>query len=606
MAKEITIDMLAETSKPVQKPIEEINDTVEVTETVMSGEQNVQEKPSVEISNTNAQTKPNNGVKMGTGKIDRSKMKPMSASEMAQQLIKDGVMEPKKDETEEHPVMQNAFDALTETIKERERNIDNLLETMRDNAEEDRKKKEFGLDDDYDDEDEDTGNSDIESELERQQNYSSDDSNKKSSKVKDDFDFDDDDDPKPVKKEEEKKPVEFDDEDDDDEDEEDSSNLNSDIAELDGLLKATNTSSSDNDTEDDDTDIPETPRGPENDREMIEKFKKSFKGVKIIRDPIDLSKFTISDKPESNKLILKSIESSEAVRRADWALYHTQRSMTFKECSGPELDALRKIMENANDVNRVKASLEFIYSHVYDSNKPPFEEWTKLIRTEDVDNMYFGIYKACYADSNLIPRTCNKCGKTSLIETAIDKMPVYGRIGDDPVKIKKEFNRILNQDSTTAINPFKSELLQISDEYVVAFSPASLYSTFILYSTLDADVTERFAETLNTMSYIDKFFHIDRENSTLRPIKVKEYKDDLNKSVRSKLRVYSDVLNTLSTDQYNAFMSKLNTLVGLSKIHYIMPKCVCPECGEEIPEAEVDSMLNLLFIRAQLARIVSL
>ena len=605
MPKEITLDMLAETSKPVQKPEEEVNEVVEVSETVESTEQKAQEKPSSEVPKPNPKDNSKIGPKMGVGgKIDK-KMKPMDASQMAQQLIKDGVMEAKKDETEEHPIVQNAFTALEDTIKEREKNIDNLLETMQENAEEDKLNKELGMEDDDDDSDEKSDNNiedDLEAELERQQNYSSDkkseDSKKKSVKEEleslDELDFDDDDEdeekPEPKK---ESKPVEV-----KKEPEDEDPDLASDDAELDTLIKEID---ADDPTSEDDT--TET----ESDKAALDRYKKAFKSVKIIRDPIDLSKFTISDTPESNKFILKNIKSSENLRRADWVLYHTQRSMTFKECNGPELETLRRVMENGNDTNRIKASLEFIYNHIYDANKPTFEDWTKLIRTEDVDSMYYGIYKACYSDSNLMARTCSGCGKTSLINIPIEDMVVYGTPTDDQDKIKKKFNKIFSQDTTTPVDPFKSELMQISDEYVVAYSPASLFSTFIMYSTLNPEVTERFAETLNTMSYIDKFFYIDRENSTLKPIKVKEYKDDLNKSVLSKLKVYKGILDTLNNDQYNVFMSSLNKFVMLPKISYIMPKCVCPECGREISESPIEgSMLNMLFTRAQLARIVNL
>ena len=602
MPKEVTLDMLAESSKPVQKPIEEINnnnEVVDVTETVDSGERNAQEKPSVDVPKENTKGGPNIGPKMGT--VGKTKMKPMDASQMAQQLIKDGVLEAKKDDTEEHPIVQNAFNSLSDTINERKKNIDNLLETMKNNAEEDKLNREFGIEDDDDDDEETTTNDkssddtsededDLESELERQQNYSPEEPKKVEKREPEKLDFDDDDD------------------EDDDDLEEDKPKKNdsrdSEDAELDDLINELDTDDDDNNSSDSDDDE-DNPTGVGQDD--VERYKKSFKSIKIIRNPIDLSKFSISDTPESNQFILKNITSSKNLRLADWALYHTKRSVTFKECSGPELEALRRVMENGNDITRIRSSLEFIYNHIQDANKPPFEAWTKLIRTEDVDSMYYGIYKASYSDANLIMRTCPSCNKSSLIEVPVEDMVVYGNPTDDHEKIKRRFKKIFNQDSTTKINPFKSELLQISDDYVVAYTPASLYSTFIMYSTLDAELTEKYAETLNIMSYIDRFFFIDRDNNELKPIKIKEYKDNLNKSVKAKLKIYQTILNTLNNDQYNVFMSTLNKFVSTPKINYITPKCVCPECGEEIPEAPVEgSMLNLLFTRAQLARIVSL
>ena len=42
------------------------------------------------------------------------------------------------------------------------------------------------------------------------------------------------------------------------------------------------------------------------------------------------------------------------------------------------------------------------------------------------------------------------------------------------------------------------------------------------------------------------------------------------------------------------------------EVTYIYPEDTCPECGSTLPEEEIDSMLNVLFTRAQLAQIKSL
>ena len=337
--------------------------------------------------------------------------------------------------------------------------------------------------------------------------------------------------------------------------------------------------------------------------EVRERFKEQLNEIKITKDPIDFNTFSIRRKPVSSSLILSAIQNSRVVKKADWVLFETKRSMRFTECSGPELDTLRKSIDNSNAINGVIDSLKFIYNHVDDANKPGFEAWCKLIRTEDIESMYFGIYKACYSDTNLIPRLCANdiCKKTSLIDTKIDDMVKYA---DDDVK--KKFESIKSSDTTTNEDSFKSTLLQISDDVVISYSAPTLYSTFIQFSTLKPEITQKYNEILNTMAYIDGFFSIDRKNRELVPIQIKEYPGNINKTILSKLKVYTEILKSLSNDQYNILTAKLNNLMQAPKITYVYPKVKCPECGKDINEEPIDSMLQLLFTRAQLVQIKSL
>ena len=351
-----------------------------------------------------------------------------------------------------------------------------------------------------------------------------------------------------------------------------------------------------------DDDIPET-------REEIEaKFRKMFENTKIIRDPVDLSKFKIRKKPVGSAYILNDIQNKRNVKKADWGLYYTHRAERYYECAGPELDNLRKTMGASNNINSVIASIRFIYDHVDDANKPDFDSWCKIHRTEDLNSQYFGIYRATYNDTNLIARTCvnPKCKKTSLIETNIDDMVVYGQPNDDHDAIKKEFISICNGDTTTEVNPFKATLMQISDDFAVAYTPASLYTTFIQYSTLKDTFTAKYSDLLEMLAHVDTFFYIDRHSGEIIPIAIKEYPDNLTKTVMSRIQTFSGILNTLTLDQYNAFNEKMDRVLQPAKINYRFPKVICPECGKEIPEAPIDGMLQMLFMRAQLARIKSL
>lgn len=371
---------------------------------------------------------------------------------------------------------------------------------------------------------------------------------------------------------------------------------NSSDDDLDSLMK---------DLELEDSKLDDKSEDNETDDQRKERFKESLQSVKIARDPIDLSRFKIRKTPTSSSSILNSINNkNQQFKKADWALYYTKRSVTFIESRGPELEALRKTISNSNSINGVIASLRFVYEHIVDANKPPFEAWCKTIRTEDIESLYFGLYRACYADANLVARACigdNGCKKTSLIDTDIITMIKF-----DNDEVKEKFYSILNRDTTTDNIDVESELIQISDDFVISCAMPTLYSTFIQYATLKSEVIDKYSDILNTMAYIDGFYSIDRDTMELVPISIKEYPNNLNKTVLSKLKVYTDILKTLTNDQYNVLTTKLNNIIQDSKITYIYPETTCPECGVTIPEENIGSVLNLLFTRAQLVQIKSL
>lgn len=337
-------------------------------------------------------------------------------------------------------------------------------------------------------------------------------------------------------------------------------------------------------------------------KEIRARLRKKLNNVNVTTKPIDFAKFTIRKEAISSSLILNTLSNNKSLKTATWPLIYSGRNMTFTECSGPELDTLRKNIGNGNDMNGVIETLKFIYNHTVDANKPKFESWCKLIRTEDVESMYYGIYKACYSDTNLIARVCQneECKKTVLIDTDIDAMVKYRND-----KVKKKFEDLKRMDSTTESNKFKSTLLQISDDLVISYSAPTLYSTFIQYSTLRSEITEKYGDILSTMAYIDGFYSIDRKTNQLIPIKIKDYPTNLNKTILARLKVYTDILKSLTSDQYVLMTSKLMTLGNPEEydVTYVYPEEKCTECGSTIPEEPVQSMLNLLFLRAQLVQI---
>ena len=560
--------------------------------------------------------------------------KKFSPSEVADTLTKAGVMEKKEEVITETPLVENAFASMNKTLQEKKDWINNvMMPIVEENAREMALEAEFGTDvlEETDKTEEfindvttNNDTDDIFKELEDDE-----DTDDGITKPEDLFgDLDDDDDPYtgPAQEYEHQKKIEeqaertykFDqpeetngkepikEEPKKEEKKSDKESrlvvnedfMDSDQGSLDELMKDLDLEDSMNIVDDED----ETPE------EIREKFKETLKDMKITSDPIDFNKFKIRKQAVNSNFVLSTLKNNRTVKKADWALYHTKKSVTFLECSGPELDTLRKNISTANGVNGVITSLRFVYDHIEDANKPSFEQWTKLIRTEDIESMYYGIYRACYSNSNLIARVCSSdlCKKTSLIDTNIDDMVVYGEDTDNRDKIKEEFNNILSKDTTTESNSFESTLMQISDNIVISYSLATLYSTFIQFATLSETITNQYGDLLNVLAYIDGFFSIDRNTMELVPIDIKEYPGHLNKTIINRLKVFTGILKSLTNDQYNVMMAKLSNIIQNPKITYVYPKVTCPECGAEIEQEPVDSMLNLLFTRAQLAQIKSL
>ena len=505
--------------------------------------------------------------------------------------------EPSEEGTKPPIIVENAFKAMDERLAESKRFIsEEMMPIVEENAREMAMEKELG--EAPKDEDNDLIDNDIEDA----------EDNREEAPVEevpeDDFGFEDDD-QEPVKEVAKEKPaikeqpkVEAKIEEDITE-----QDITSDISDIDSLINDLNKEEDDFTVEDTDTE--------ESVEEARERFKETLnEEIKITKNEFDISEFTIDKNPISSSVILNSINKNKTTKKADWVLLGTGRSIRMEEGTGPELDALRKTIDNSNNLNGVIASLKMVYEHIVDANKPSFETWCKTTKTEDLESIYFAYYLACYGDVNLVGRTCpdpktNKgvgCSKTSIINT-----PVKSMVKFKDKETEERFNTLLQQDTTTSgNNAIKSKMIIASDDIAISYSDPTLYTTFIQFSTLPPNIVDKYSDLLNSLAYINGFYAIDKVNKKFKPIAVKVYPNNLNKTILSKLKVYLEVLKTLTNDQYNVLTAKLNNLIQESKISYIYPKTTCPECGAEIPEEEVQSVLSLLFTRAQLAQVKSL
>ena len=336
----------------------------------------------------------------------------------------------------------------------------------------------------------------------------------------------------------------------------------------------------------------------EEDKKRIDFMKTEIKSmIKPIKKSIDLSNFQISSKPVSISKILNNAADTSK-KTADWVMYRSGKSFSMTELSGTEIDKFNPNRSGRNNLNLYKERYSILYKHLIDDNKPAtFEAWLKSIAWFDNDDLFFGAYKATFQDTNIVPYECNECKHNFMQNIPIDKMVKYPND-----EVKNNVQKILNKD-TTGDTSYKAKLTQVSDNLAFAIKTPSVYSVVMETAVLDNDFVERYAELLNTISYIDNIFYIDEANQTINPIYYKPDPKDFAQTTKRKIVTYAKMLGQLSSDQMQTISSEIMKIEGTddTTITYVQPEVICPKCGAKIAEVAVDP-INLLFIRHQLVR----
>ena len=83
------------------------------------------------------------------------------------------------------------------------------------------------------------------------------------------------------------------------------------------------------------------------------------------------------------------------------------------------------------------------------------------------------------------------------------------------------------------------------------------------------------------------------------------FADNAQKTVRSKLQKYTNVLNTLSVDEFGVIKAYITELAE-NKIgmHYVYPSIDCPKCQTPTEEQEARAE-DLVFTRYQLGALTT-
>ena len=317
---------------------------------------------------------------------------------------------------------------------------------------------------------------------------------------------------------------------------------------------------------------------------------------------VDLNQFKIADSAVSIKSAIKFTKTDQNPNTANWGLFNTHIPIIMEEFKGQELAKLTG-GDDMTTYNRNRQVYRLIYDHDQSESKPDsFTKWLKEISVRDNDHLYMAIYKACYSGANYIPYNCTKCGHVFVTDDIPIKEMIKFETPEDEQRAMDLVSSVLREPV-----PLKSELVQISEHYVMEFRDPSLYNMFIETAILNDDFLKQNIELVNYMSYISNIYIIDRKTNQLIPINLSKYDKDIAKEVNTKIRRYSKILKELSDDEINKIEAKISNLMTEEdiKVNYVLPKQVCPRCGEVIEE-EVTNARDLVFTRHQLGRMATM
>ena len=124
-------------------------------------------------------------------------------------------------------------------------------------------------------------------------------------------------------------------------------------------------------------------------------------------------------------------------------------------------------------------------------------------------------------------------------------------------------------------------------------------------SYLDDNFIIKYNDMIALATCVEQIFFIDRNANELKPIAVKEYKNDPKKTLKAKIITLAKIMKELTSDQYQLVKIYVEKLTGVeSEITFKIPAINCPKCGKEIEESEY-SAAQMVFIRHHLASLVN-
>lgn len=328
--------------------------------------------------------------------------------------------------------------------------------------------------------------------------------------------------------------------------------------------------------------------------------------VKITKG-IDLGTFKIRKTPIS---ITKALAQTtpkvvETETVASWVLPETKNVFTMSGLTGQEIASIDPEENRMTALEFYRNKFSIIYNHIKGEKPSSLEAWMKTIYAGDYAHLIFGVYRATFGNSNHIAMQCantakdkdgkNVCGKVFMYTPDIESM-----INHKTEKSKALFKELMLRGDGIYSDEVEANLVQISDNYVVALKRPSLYTIFIENSIFSEAERQKHTKLLATTSYIDSIYLINTETQSLIPIDLKPDPNSIANTVKRKLAAYIKIFKQLTPDQYSylrVVVAKIDSDEPESE--YVLPDAVCPHCGT-IVKSTPHSPLNMLFTRHRL------
>lgn len=334
----------------------------------------------------------------------------------------------------------------------------------------------------------------------------------------------------------------------------------------------------------------------DDDEKMLEELRNAVKeNMPSIKNRINLRNFKIGSTPvAASKLAGFSIKD---VNQADWILPNAKRVIEVRGLSGPELFAMNPQNSTKNRINTFRQIYSIIYRHIVSKKPKSFDEWLKVTRFSDIDHIYAALHRATFMDSNFTHYECPDCKHVFIKDHKWEDMVVYS---DE--KTKKQMEALYNS-GDTSIADYEVELTQISDDYVIGLKDPSVWNMVMETSALSEEFLNKYEDLLDTMSFIDSIYVINRDSQTLDPVDFGYDAENPAKSTARKITILSDIIRTLSSDAYFDLRNKIATkFVSSTALSYQIPAADCPKCKHHFDPERVDAM-QLLFTRHQLGAV---
>lgn len=362
------------------------------------------------------------------------------------------------------------------------------------------------------------------------------------------------------------------------------------------------------DDEEDNIEVDEPTDNNEEQKKKTEEIMNSLreevnKNFKPIHNAINLDNFKIGNKKVSASKVINEINHT-AIECADGVLYEEGKCVRMSALSALEIEKLDPNRRSNSNRNQIMIDrIRMIYDHIIDDEKPnSFILWTKQTGISSINDYFFTLYNATFGRSNIVTYTCNKCDNVFMQTKNINDMIKFRN--DD---VKNKYYEILHTGIRKLDDP-KIELFQISDNYVAALRKPTLYEIFMEPSYINKEFSDKYEDLLLLISYISDIYQIDRVNGELLKIDTKPMATDKTLTTKRKIKIYSTILKTLTSDQITALSLKTNDFDDgvtdddgntIPNISYQYPSTECPKCGNKI-DAIDERPDSMVFTRHQL------